>query len=503
MNSLLQYKSSAYKLIIPVLLIVPNIVLWAGILAVDGIIIQRDFNFPIFNENFEGSYYPLWNDISSETNIERFPRLVMMSPFIALSMLGIEVSVILKVMIISAFAFITTTTYLFATALLRRLEKKPKAMSIKSISLIGAYILAYSPTTMQFSWVISFVASIGILSLMLFFILSKPTSKYLPFLLAICLLFSLAHPFLFIMNIIISVVFMLVVNYRTVSLRFTLSRIGLSGILAVSLLAWAWMPYMAAPISSIDLGRDEHLQRSVFDTVSDNNFYRIFLLERDRFPYVHTAPTDLFAGTFHYISLTFLIGGAFACFLLVQRWIPKRIILLFAGGFLILTLFSLGSNGPFGEIYWTFVSESGIGWIFRSPLKFQLYQAFFLSVLFIMSMAIIRQKISHKALVSMIMVFVLVGSSYYSIYHANSASLNPIQIPTEYYEISSYLEREVGDSKVLYLPRYNELPTVWSQGHMIAPFDMKSSQMSTYDTYLGYNFVKETLYDYPYTTGLL
>src|SRR6185436_11554539 len=102
MTSLRQYLFAS-KFIIPVLLVVPNILLWSGILAVDGIIIQRDFNFPIFNENFEGSYFPLWNDVTSQTNIERFPRLVMMSPFIGLSMLGVDISIITKIMIVGTF----------------------------------------------------------------------------------------------------------------------------------------------------------------------------------------------------------------------------------------------------------------------------------------------------------------------------------------------------------------------------------------------------------------
>jgi hypothetical protein len=502
--SLLQYKFLSKKLVIPAILIVPNVLLWAGILAVDGTIIQRDFNFPLYNENFEGSYFPLWNDVTSQTNIERFPRLVMMSPFIMLSMLGIEVSFIAKIMIVSAFAFATTTTYLFATSLIHRFNiKKGKTVWIKSISIIGAYIFAYSPATMQFSWEISFIASMAILPLMLYFITSRPTSRYLPLFLAICLLFSFAHPLFLIMNAIVSIFFMLLINYRTLSLRYTISKIVLTGVIAIPLLAWLWMPYFAAPISSIELGRDEHLERGIFDTVSENDFYKIFFLERDRFVYVDTAPDDPLGGAFHYASLSLLVAGAFACFLLTQRWFPKRIALFFGGGFLTLTLISLGSKGPLGELYWLFVSESGIGWIIRSPLKFQLYQAFFLSMLFIVSIAIIRQRIYPKTLVGIFMIFVLVGSSYYSIYHAVSTSLNPIQIPTEYHVINSYLERRGSDSKVLYLPRYNELPTLWSQGHMIAPFDMKSSRIPTYDTYLGYNFVKETLYDYPFTTGML
>jgi len=93
MNILLQFKSPS-KLVIPCLLIVPNVLLWAGILTVDGVVIQRDFNFPIVNDNFEGSYFPLWNDVTSQTNIERLPRLVMMSPFILLSVLGVEAVII-------------------------------------------------------------------------------------------------------------------------------------------------------------------------------------------------------------------------------------------------------------------------------------------------------------------------------------------------------------------------------------------------------------------------
>src|SRR2546426_5368807 len=109
MNILLQFKSPS-KLVIPCLLIVPNVLLWAGILTVDGVVIQRDFNFPIVNDNFEGSYFPLWNDVTSQTNIERLPRLVMMSPFILLSVLGVEAVIILKIMIFNTFTFITKTS---------------------------------------------------------------------------------------------------------------------------------------------------------------------------------------------------------------------------------------------------------------------------------------------------------------------------------------------------------------------------------------------------------
>src|SRR2546427_11649177 len=116
MNILLQFKSPS-KLVIPCLLIVPNVLLWAGILTVDGVVIQRDFNFPIVNDNFEGSYFPLWNDVTSQTNIERLPRLVMMSPFILLSVLGVEAVFILNIMIVNTFTFIKKTSNFFIKTL--------------------------------------------------------------------------------------------------------------------------------------------------------------------------------------------------------------------------------------------------------------------------------------------------------------------------------------------------------------------------------------------------
>src|SRR2546426_1835163 len=116
MNILLQFKSPS-KLVIPCLLIVPNVLLWAGILTVDGVVIQRDFNFPIVNDNFEGSYFPLWNDVTSQTNIERLPRLVMMSPFILLSVLGVEAVIISKIKIVNTFSLIKINSYFFIKTL--------------------------------------------------------------------------------------------------------------------------------------------------------------------------------------------------------------------------------------------------------------------------------------------------------------------------------------------------------------------------------------------------
>src|SRR5437867_11120813 len=513
MNILLQYKSPS-KLVIPCLLIVPNVLLWAGILTVDGVVIQRDFNFPIVNDNFEGSYFPLWNDVTSQTNIERLPRLVMMSPFILLSMLGVEVVIISKIMIVATFTFITITSYLLIKSLLTYATpthpKKDKYVTI--VAIISAFVFAYNPVNLQFIGGISLLASVGMLPLSMYLVLQAGTKRYFPLLIALPLVFSLGHPFVFLMTMMFTIIFMFVVYYRTLNLKHILSQLVLSSFVGILLLAWLIVPYLTVPTTSIELGRNQQLERDTFDLVSNNNFFKIFILERDKFLYTMTEPSDFFGKIFHYTSLALEVGIAFFAllFMSTNHRLQKRTLLFLSAGFVACTFLALGSVGALDTPYWLFISQSGIGWIFRSPLKFQLYQGFFVSVLLAMSLAIIKYKISlntgryRKAIISpLLLVIVLAGSSAYGIYNANLLSFNPISLPQEYTEINDILEAKHDGSRAIYYPRYNEIATSWSQGHLIGPFDTKSSRVPTYELSTTYSYVKQMLFDYPYTNQLL
>src|SRR5437870_10774820 len=513
MNIFLQFKSPL-KLVIPFLLIVPNVLLWAGILTVDGVVIQRDFNFPIVNDNFEGSYFPLWNDVTSQTNIERLPRLVMMSPFILLSMLGVEAAIISKIMIVTTFAFITITSYLFIKSLLTYATpahpKKDKSLCI--VAIISAFVFAYNPVNLQFIGGISLLASVGMLPLSMYLVLRAGTKRYFPLLIALPMVFSLGHPFVFVMNIMFTIIFMFVVYYRTLNLKHILSQLVLSSFVGILLLAWLIVPYLTVQTTSIELGRNQQLERDTFDLVSNNNFFKIFLLERDKFLYTVTEPSDFFGKIFHYTSLAIEVGIAFFAllFMATNHRLQKRTLLFLSAGFVACTFLALGSVGALDTPYWLFISQSGIGWIFRSPLKFQLYQGFFISVLLAMSLVIIKDKISlntgryRKAIISpLLLVMVLAGSSAYGIYNANLLSFNPISLPHEYSEINDILEAKHDGSRAIYYPRYNEIATSWSQGHLIGPFDTKSSRVPTYDLSTTYSYVKQMLFDYPFTNQLL
>jgi hypothetical protein len=489
-----------------IIIILVNVVIWTGILSVNnGVIIQRDFNFPQSNDNFIKSYYPLWNDISSKTNIERLPRLVIYLPYLMLVQVGLEVLLILKILIISTFTFLSLTMFLFCRSLLQHFRIEVKGHSW--ISMGCAFILAYSPVSLYFANTISLLVSLAALPLLLYFVLTKINSKYFPLLATAALLLSLAHPFNMVMNIIIGTIFLLLVRMSRKDLRLVLAKTTLTFLSFIAIYSWFLIPYLSEPITSVDLGRENQLSLPLFRFVSDNDPLKIILLERDQFRFVNTAPPDPLQSTFHYASLAALVGIGFSIFFIKRRdWKMYRVLLLFSAGFIICTLLSLGSNGPLGDLYYALVSQSSFGWIIRSPLKFQLYQLFFIVSLFTFSIACITKKLQKHNLTpitGIIITFIFVGSSAYGIYDANTFTFKPIELPSEYFEINNMLKDTGTEFKVLYYPIYSELPTIWSQGHYIAPFESKSSAVPAYEISGNYNYVKETLFGYPYYNGTL
>ena len=494
-----------------IIIILLNIVIWSGILSVtDGVIIQRDFMFPYSNNNFVKSYYPLWNDISSNNNIERLPRLVIYFPYIMLAQLGLEVSLILKILIISTFTFLSLSMFLFCRSLIQHFRIDLKGLSW--ISMGCAFIFAYSPVSLNFAWGISLLVSFAALPLLLYFILTKINSRYFPLFATAALLLSVAHPFNIIMNLIIGTIFLFVVRMSRKDLRMVLAKTTLTFVSFIVMFSWFILPYFGDPITSLELGRGEsYISRAVFRIVSDNDPVKIILLQRDKFVFTNFVPPENpYYNTFHYASLASLVGIGFSIFFIKKRdWKLYSLLIMFSAGFIICALLSLGLNSPIGESYYTLVSESSFGWIIRSPLKFQLYQLFFIVSLFALSIASIAEKLrkkhnlTSKAVVTSIIAFIFVGSSAYGIHNANTFTFKPIELPSEYFEINNMLKDSGTEFKILYYPIHGSERPMWSQGHIISVFEPRSTAVPTYDIYRNFNFVREILYDYPYYNGSL
>src|SRR5207237_4877234 len=101
----------------------------------------------------------------------------------------------------------------------------PKKQTYVSIVvIISAFVFAYNPVNLQFIGGISLLASIGMLPLSMYLVLRAGTKRYFPLLIALPMVFSLGHPFVFVMNIMFTITFMLVVYYRTLNLKHILLK---------------------------------------------------------------------------------------------------------------------------------------------------------------------------------------------------------------------------------------------------------------------------------------
>ncbi len=478
-----------------------NVILWLSVLNTGGFIIQRDFNFPTNTGAFISQYSGIWSDVLSKTNIEQIPRLLIMSPLLILAYLGMSVPVLLKLFILMTYLFLSLSMYLFLEALLARLDvEKPPIYSVP-----GAMIFAYNPVALQFSGEISLLFSLGALPLLLYLSLTSKDTVRFAVSGALLLLLSLGHPFILVMNVTVWFIFTLILSeMNKKSIKETLIKFTMSLVIFALSASWFILPYMSNPLTSTALGREENLLRSVFDVVSDNAPYKIIGLERDKFIYVNTFPKYYPSAIFHYLSLVALILVAFSSFFIRPKKGAKKLILFFSVGYLVSALLSLGSRTLAGELYWYFVKNNALGWIFRSPLKFQLYQSFFISALFIVGLALLLNRRNKYAqyLGFAGTAIIFAGASFYGIADANTSSMNPIELPQEFFEINGILHNVSGPHKVMWYPGYEEKPTDWSRGHIIAPFDAKSSEKPTFDTYRGYSYVKQMLYDVPYSGGL-
>jgi hypothetical protein len=460
--------------------------LFIGIFSGEGIIINRDFNFPVFKENFVRYYYPLWNDMASQPNFEQITRLP-----VRFFLFPLDPSLSVKLIIYLAYLLASLGMYFYVSELMGEEDQD-------YVPICSGLFFALSLPLLQFMGEISLVYAIGVLPV-LFWSSHKYRQERVfkwSLLASLALLISAGHPFLLVVNAV------LFIAYNALVLKGNWKHTFLSIIIFFLLFSWYLLPYSTATLTPTQLAR-EPLNRGTFDYISDNGIFKILAQARDRFLYIQPVPENIVLTELWYLSL--LIPLLLVCLLLLSIRRMQRsqipIIFFFCFVYLSATLLSFGSNGLLGDIYWGLVSSTSIGWIFRSPLKFQLYQAFAFSTLLAFSLVTVRKVTNRKIPALILAIIILVGVSGYTLWYANTKDMTPVMIPQEFYQINNILDNTPDDSKVMWYPRYRELPTTWLD-RPVAPFDMKSSRKDTYSTYQNYNHVAKYLYEEVYPAEL-
>ena len=491
---------------ITLILFIIHLLILFPILSTKGIIINSDFIFPVYTDNYIGYHYPLWNSIESKPNIEYFFRLPQRFPFLLLAMIGISIEILLKIKLLGAFFLLSVAFLVFIMELYPTRKKGNNILDYVAKIFISLFF-SYNPTTLKFAHETGLLYSLAMLPFMLFSIIRYNRTykhRYL-FFVSIFLLLSLGHPFLLAMNCITTTIFSLIVLK-------TKKNIMKSIMIPFLLFLFFFQPFILTFIYSgllsiyTLLGRKENLTKLIFKIISSNNLAKIILLERDRFLIIETVTKNFLFKWFHYTSLLILIVLSLFSIVKINNKKNQKIIIFSLTGYAISTFLSFGYKSFIGELYWTFINKTIIGWIFRSPLKFQLYQVFFVSILVYTTLNRFseknKKKIVNNIMITFFLAIIFLGVSLEGIINLNFKSLNPINIPSELFEINNILEYISDDYKVIWYPKYEGRETNWSRGHHIGPIDMISSKKDTYSTHNNYEYINYYIYEYPYLNKL-
>jgi len=508
-----------------------NILLFPKVVLTNGFPMHSDFNFPLYSENFIRYYYPTWNDITSQSNIERIVRLVMLSPFLFLARLGVPVNIIIKIYIIYVYALGVTFFYLFASELARALKVYDENLNedkAKPLLFLTALVYAYSVPNLQFIGGITILYSVFvflfIMYISLLYVQGRLARIHYPVLVAVSLLFSAGHPYTLIVNTILALFLLLVFRWilnGTPSLKRIVTSTLLDGAIVLVfftlLFAWFILVYINNPISAATLrgGEERYLSYEWFNELSQNYIHKIILLERDKVRYIDSDPDNLALNIIHYVALGSIVVMPVIVTLLVWRSERARelfgfrdaerlvrLLAVFIGLYALFTLLALGTRTPIGDLYWELVVSSPIGWAFRSPLKNQLYQVLMIAGPFAIASLMLGRALTRiskygRLVTAGLILFIFLGSSGWAIVDVNRV-FSPVSIPEQYFEINSILEEVRDPYKVEWYPRYLGKETTWSEGRTIQPFDQKSSRKPTYITYWNYYYVEKYLLKEPF-----
>ena len=471
--------------IVPVLLfLILDLLLFFLVLTKQGEILFRDFTFPVNAESFQEYHYPLWDGLISRPNYESIYRLPVRLPFIYLANNGVDMSTVLGIYMLITVLIGQLCFYYFA-------RKKLKASV--PVAFAVSFFYGINLRTLDFLWETSLVWGFAFLPLFLYLcfnIFKEKKYKQIP-LLSLLLIVISSHPFSVLVTLIISTL-LLVLNF------------GRKNILAF-LTVWIIYAFLGAyflfPIAGTSLFfkvTPESLGHYIVteDTVnylSSSSFLNIFIGIREVIDFINYYPNNP-------VLYIFWIMAAIFPLLLVIYYLFRnykfRITHISAFALILwITLIALsgGTNGPIAEFYSSLYNTipNSFAWIVRSPLKWQLYSFFPLFILITLAL---------KKFPKMLPVFVcaMVITTVPTIYGYLFKNFVPVEVPSDYYEINRLLAETNDDYKVIYLPRYDEKATSWSEGRSIQPFDIISSTKPTISYWFNYPRVTQYLYNYYY-----
>jgi hypothetical protein len=479
-----------------------NLILLFPLFFYSGEIFFRDFTFPIFQDSFREYHLPVWNWQRDTSNISSLYRLFARSPFLLLSFI-LPVSTVLKIYLFFTVFIAQVSFYYF--------QKKILNINNNFVLIASSLLFSLNSRVIDFLWETSLVWSYSftplLITLFTYSLKEKAIFNKYFFFSSLVLLLMFVHPYSFAATFGIALIwFVFISKVKTVGFR--IYRLLYLGLMHFLLSLYFLVPFVTSwiyggPITPETKGFYKY-SIDVVNYLSSTSLIDELSLVRDVIKFVDYYPSNIYLMFFWYLSsLSIVLGTVFLSikYSINKKNVHRNITSVYTPVFLLGLMLSLGSDGLTGFIYRAILDAlpADFIWLFRSPLKIQLYIFIPLSIMFsiVVNGFFMRVNISSKLkdiskfAISIIIVFYSIFTITGYFYENRFV---PVEIPEEYREIDALFSNIDDAKKVIYYPRYNERETIWGENRLFQPWDQISSNQPT----ISYWWSDPQVFDYLY-----
>ena len=394
---------------------------------------QGDYGFPSLLSLYLDKNFSLWSIQNGAPNLDGIIRTP--GKFLTTLMYLLFGNIAASYFYLAfSYAIVALSSYLFLRFFLNIKSK----ITLVSLTLLFTLSPAFLGNTAKIGLVAA--AALVLLSVLLIkYFFEKNKLRYL-ILLVICLNYSLIHPYTFVINACVSITYFLYLCFRVRSqnnLKPYRKNIILGVVLAILLNMYFILPVLnVGSISKSTLSQDTSTQQVDYSGIVDisNAGNSINALTQAKLAFIDFEYFDQTTKVIYSIAGISTISIIFILFILNKSMMVKKhkkMLVLSLCLFLILIFLSSGYQIA-SQIIKIFISMPG-GWIFRSPLKWQLYLP--QVILLILGLLSIYLTSKQRSIIMSILIILAVAQSGFLLSQIYTHLLKPKSI-SEFQKLS-------------------------------------------------------------------
>ncbi|MGQ9641995.1 MAG: hypothetical protein ACUVUF_07735 [Candidatus Bathycorpusculaceae bacterium] len=464
-------------------------------LFMDGAVLFGDFVPTLEIQQFLRVHFPLWSNRNNfnSVGLMRLPYLIF--AYFPFYIINAPAEVFFKSMITSTFIISGTSGYITTRHFIKKLVTDKKLLFLSCLA--SAIFYAFNPWVMDRVYHIFLLVTYSVLPLILMISAKIFNNERvdLKLILALTIISTVAstspHSLFFIILLVTSL-------YAYLSLLkpkqiIPKTKNFMLFIIIYTLVSSFWLlPILSYIFSGGSLFPDYIVQMNDLELLCRNsNLFNVLRLEAywqkvDHSPSIFPLNiiwifTSLLVPIFCFTSLIFRKKNTIAIYLSILS--------------LALIFLAAGTHSPTPNFYEWLIFDAPIlasfGWLFRDPNKWTLLLPTAYSILFAFAYIGIAKAIKSLKKTffrkTIMTTFTLLIFSSLFIYITPSAinyfngPFKPLKIPSEIYEVNSWLEKDSGQYNVLWVPSYSEYGANWAYDGLAGAFELDSSAKPTFD----------------------